>query len=125
MRKDLEVRTPHCPYCKNEAELVDSAEFYAGVSYGWTWLCRGCNARVSCHKGTKIPTGTLAKPDVMELRKECHQKFDVLWKSGKMTRKKAYKWLAKVMKLKKTHAHIGYMGKKQCLKFLIILNQIN
>lgn len=125
MRKDREVWNPRCQYCKNYAELVDSKEFYAGVSYGWAWLCRNCDARVSCHKGTKIPTGTLAKPELMQLRKQCHAKFDVLWKSGKMTRHDAYKWLAKVMNLQYKHAHIGFMGEKSCKKFLKILEKIS
>ena len=124
MRKDKPVWNPRCQYCKGLGELIDSAEFYSGVSYGFMWLCRPCNARVSCHKGTRIPTGTLAKPELMELRKECHRKFDTLWKTGKMKRNEAYNWLAKQMGLQKKHAHIGFMGIDSCKKFLKILNSL-
>ena len=122
MRKDIEVWNPRCQYCKGYGELIDSAEIYNGTSYGFMWLCRKCNARVSCHKGTKIPTGTLAKPELMELRKQCHALFDPLWKSKKMRRHEAYRWLAKKMNLQFKHAHIGFMGEKKCKQFLKILN---
>ena len=122
MIKDKPVHNLRCQYCKGYGELIDSSEFYSsGISYGYMWICRNCNARVSCHKGTKVPTGTLAKPELMELRKKAHSMFDILWKSGKMNRHAAYKWLAKKMNLRKEHAHIGFMGLDKCRKFIRIL----
>ncbi len=38
-----------CPYCNNEAKLVDSAIIYRGVSYGDIWLCKPCDAYNGVH----------------------------------------------------------------------------
>ncbi len=35
-----------CPYCGKKTELINSAEVYAGKSYGWMYICRDCDAYV-------------------------------------------------------------------------------
>src|SRR3990172_3378996 len=85
-----------CPYCNEEALLIDSKDYYSnGVSYGMMYFCRPCNAYVGCHKNSKEhkPLGILANRELRELRKEAHKLFDPLWQSKKMARKKAYKIL--------------------------------
>ena len=80
-----------CPYCETEAEWVENKEVY-GKNYGdsvMLWLCRKCGARTGCHQNTSTPLGTMANEELRELRKQCHALFDPLWKSGKMSRKKA------------------------------------
>ena len=59
-----------CPYCGKETELIDSAEVYQGVSYGWMYICRPCDAYVGCYKGTTKALGRLANA---ELRKYKHE----------------------------------------------------
>lgn len=111
--------TLRCPYCSGLAELKDSAIIYNGKSYGLVYVCENypqCDSFVGVHKGTKRPKGTLANAELRELRKQCHKKFDPIWKSGKMKRPEAYKWLAQQMGLEE--AHIGAFDVEQCKKFL-------
>ena len=84
-----------CPYCNEPAEWVENKEVY-GKNYGKSYMiyfCRPCNAYVGCHQNTRQPLGSLANRELREWRKKAHAAFDPLWKTGKMTRKKAYRWL--------------------------------
>lgn len=93
-----------CPYCGKDAEYIDSKDYYSnGVSYGMMYICWGCDARVGVHRNTDKPKGTLAKRELLKLRIECHRLFDPLWKSKKMTRSEAYKYLEENTSVK----HIG------------------
>lgn len=86
-----------CNHCGKEAEWVENKEVY-GKNYGdsyMIWLCRDCDAYVGCHKNTKTPKGQfLAKKDLRQARKEAHSFIDPLWKSGKMSRKRVYRYLS-------------------------------
>lgn len=114
-----------CPYCGGKVILRDSDIIYNGKSYGLVYICenygKNCSAFVGVHKGTKIPLGTLADAPLRELRKECHEQFDKLWKEGKMSRKDAYHWLHRAMNLELRQAHIAKFDTKLCLKFLDLI----
>lgn len=114
-----------CNYCGNEAKLVSSKSFY-GRSYGThLYVCWECDARVGTHRNSLVPLGTLANRELRQLRKECHQHFDVLWKSRKMSRSQAYHWLRKKMNLSREEAHIGMFNKSQCKELLAHLGVIS
>lgn len=84
-----------CPFCLNPAKWVENKEVY-GRNYGKSimmWLCKPCDAYVGCHNNTKKPLGTMANKETRKWRKKAHATFDPLWKSGKTTREKAYKFL--------------------------------
>ena len=66
-----------CPYCGKETELIDSAEVYHGVSYGWMYICRPCDAYVGCYKGTKKALGRLANAELRKYKHEAHGVFDL------------------------------------------------
>lgn len=104
-----------CPYCDNPAELKDSSVIY-GKSYGLVYICFSCNAYVGTHRNTDRPLGTLANQELRKLRKECHNLFDRLWLTKKMTRHEAYKWLAKQLGLDVEQCHIGMFDVEQCKK---------
>lgn len=119
-----------CPYCGGLALLKDSSVVY-GISYGKIYVCinyPGCDSYVGVHKKNNKPLGTLAKPYLRELRKECHSKFDTLWKENESynerskARKKAYKWLSGTMGLSKKKAHIAMFNEEQCLELLQYLD---
>jgi hypothetical protein len=85
----------NCPYCGEPAEWVENKEIY-GKNYGksyMAWLCRKDDAYVGCHQNTKKPLGKMANKELREWRKKAHRVFDPLWKTGKMSRKKAYRLL--------------------------------
>lgn len=96
-----------CGYCGEEAALAISR-------FGFYWTCRGCDASVGCHKGTRKPLGTLAKPELRQLRRTAHAAFDRLWRGGEMTRKEAYALLASAMGLPSDKAHIAMLDDDQC-----------
>ena len=112
-----------CPYCGDRAELIDSKDYYSGgKSYGMMYICWPCDATVGIHANSKrfMPKGTLANREPRELRKQCHELFDSLWKgaNAKMDREGAYRKLAENMGIPKEQAHIGMFREKQCRKML-------
>lgn len=110
-----------CPYCNERAEFISSKDFY-GTDYKTNlYVCEPCDARVGTHKGSKTPLGTMANEKLRKLRKRCHLAFDPKWKSGKMTRTNAYRWLQQEMNLTPEEAHIGMFDEERCLKLLEIL----
>ena len=113
-----------CPYCGNPAKLVDSATIYRGKSYGMIWDCRPCDAYVGVHKESKdhAPLGRLANKELREWKVRAHDKFDILWQSGAMTRKDAYAHLQKIMDMPSSVAHIGKFTVEECKKLVMLLN---
>lgn len=100
---------------------MSSTEFY-GKNYGSNlYVCIPCDARVGTHGKGKTPLGTMANANLRELRKLCHARFDVRWKTGKVSRSKAYKQLAEMMDLSPDKAHIGMFDETQCKKLLSLL----
>lgn len=56
-----------------------------------------------------IPGSPLAKA-----RTRAHQAFDPLWQSGRMTRKKAYKWLARQLGMAPSDCHMILFDEEEC-----------
>lgn len=111
-----------CPYCGAEANLVDSSIVY-GKSYGKIYLCSSypqCDAYVGVHKGTDEPLGRLANAELREWKKKAHKAFDIIWKSGGMSRDQAYQLLQRKMKLSEEEAHIGKFDVDQCKRVVSI-----
>lgn len=109
---------PICPYCGKKAKCQDSSVIY-GRSYGPAWICPDfprCDAYVGCHPGTKAPLGRLANKELREAKKNAHSAFDPLWRSKKMTRSEAYKWLAEALGIEQAKCHIGMFDVEQCEK---------
>lgn len=106
-----------CPYCKNAAVWCENKEIY-GKNYGKSymcWLCKPCNAYVSCHNNSKSPQGTLANAELREWRKKVHERIDPMWRSGSISRKDLYKQLNKVFS---RAYHTGECNIEQCKKIL-------
>lgn len=71
----------------------------------WTklfYICKQCDARVGCHKNGQ-PMGTPANAELRKARMAAHKVFDEIWRSGAMSRKKAYKLLSKKFGVKEFH----------------------
>jgi len=125
---------PICPYCNNEAELVDSIEVY-GVSHGNIWLCRPCEAYVGVHRNDDLnrPLGTLANAQLREWRRAAHSVLDPLWR--KKIRKEGcskaeawragYEWLSKQMGIPFERCHIGMFGLEECQTVVRICSPAN
>lgn len=109
-----------CPYCGKEAIWWDNKRIY-GKNFGKSYkcyLCKDCDAYVGCHNNTKVPLGTLANKDLRNLRRQAHALFDPLWKTGKMTRKEAYKLLDDHFG---REIHIGESDNAQCMAIIHFL----
>lgn len=106
-----------CPFCKQPARWVQNQEIY-GRNYGKSymiWLCKPCDAYVGCHNNTDVPMGSMANKEMREWRKLAHSVFDPLWKKGNMTRRKAYRTLAKVFG---HEVHIGESDVETCKQII-------
>lgn len=61
------------------------------------WVCDTCASFVGTHHKTKKknrPLGYLATPQIKQLRMRIHAVLDPLWKSGKISRGQAYKYIS-------------------------------
>jgi len=108
-----------CPYCGQRAKYVDSKIVY-GKSYGMIYLCSDCDAYVGVHKGTDKPLGRLADKELRYWKMAAHEAFDPIWKTKRMKRNQAYKWLAERMGLSPKETHIGMFDVSQCKKVIKI-----
>lgn len=73
-----------------------------------------CDAYVRTHPGTNIPVGTLANRELRTLRNQAHHYFDQLYLSGLMSKQDAYLWLAGLLQVPLSKAHIGFLGEYYC-----------
>lgn len=104
-----------CPYCNLPSEYVSSLEVY-NTDYGMIYLCRPCNAYVGCHAGTDKALGRLANSVLRKWKIEAHKHFDFIWKSKRMRRGEAYKWLSKQIEVPLEYTHIGMLSEETLKK---------
>lgn len=113
-----------CPYCGSGVKLVPSSYVYHhNKNKGNMWVCKNypdCNAYVGCHPGTDIPLGRLANEKLRNLKVEAHKQFDPIWKSGLLSRKEAYEWLADMLNISVDECHIGMFSPEMCNKVIRI-----
>lgn len=57
-------------------------------------------------------------------RIRAHEVFDELWKSGLMSRKAAYAWLARAMELPPGRAHIAQFNVEQCERVVELVGKL-
>lgn len=119
---------PICPYCSQQAALVDGEAIYphrSDLKPLRFWLCAPCHAYVGCHKdGAYLPgvgtsdgiwaLGRLADAELRMWKSKVHAAFDPVWKSGHMRRRAAYSWLAAALKINHTECHIGMFDVERC-----------
>lgn len=124
--------TPHpaadvvCPYCGAQAELVTGRRIYphrSDLAHKHFYLCEPCHAYVGCHPGTCTPLGTPANADTRTRRALLHQHFDLLWRTGKLSRKEAYALLRRQMGMTQTQCHIGKFTPEQCATALAFVKK--
>lgn len=115
---------PVCLECGRRAHMVAGLLAYPREpekAKRMFWMC-DCGAIVACHPGTAIAMGRPANAETRYARKRAHDAFDALWlsRAGKGTRaairarENAYRWLAEVLGVAKSEAHIGRLDRAQC-----------
>lgn len=83
------------------------------------WKCE-CGAYVGCHPGTVNPLGYPAGPTTRRARSEAHAAFDPIWRTKKMTRSEAYKWLASELGQRASETHISWMDEPTARRVVAI-----
>jgi hypothetical protein len=99
------TREIYCCGCGRtvSARLTDGAEIYphrSDLSSLPFWKCDACGNYVGCHHKTRDrtrPLGVIPTAEIKKAHQHIHRVFDPLWKSGRMSRGKAYRELAKAM----------------------------
>ncbi len=110
-----------CPFCGGKVQYTSNAEIY-GKEYGngKCYLCKKCGAYTGVHNNTNIALGVLANKEMRNLKIQCHNIFDKLWKNSKERNELYYK-LSKIMKIKKEHCHFGHFDKEELKQALELL----
>ena len=115
----MEGLTPICSYCGKFSKMVTGKDVYPHLpklKHLVIYECKGCDARVGCHKGTSRPLGRLANEELRNAKSFAHNCFDDIWKCGHMSRGNAYAWLARNLGIKKADCHIGMFDVEMCKK---------
>ncbi|WP_405424112.1 zinc-finger-containing protein [Pantoea stewartii] len=105
-----------CQFCKAQVRIATHQEVYGKDFSDWPYLylCGNCGAYVGMHPLTNIPLGTLADRATREARKKCKKPFEIIWRSGLMSRTEAYHWLAREMDINVSACHFGWFDIGQC-----------
>lgn len=113
MIKQVDV---YCPYCGAKAEFFSQKEFYGEDYGGHLYVCQPCDARVTTHKKTGLPVGTMANWELRKLRMDAHDALDPIWKNpfNKYTRTNVYIALAELLDLPVEGSHIGMLNVSGC-----------
>jgi ssDNA-binding Zn-finger/Zn-ribbon topoisomerase 1 len=123
----VDVDIPICPVCGGIG-LLKRRNFISGRDSDteWVWVCPNypeCDTYVGCYPSTPNPLGTMANRKLRQLRCIAHKSFDRLWKSGRMTRSKAYTELALFLGVRKRMAHIGMLDEDGCRRVIEEFNK--
>lgn len=124
MAKKIIKLTPVCHYCGKLSVLATGKDIYPHRKdlYSLTFFqCKSCDSYVGTHKGTNnIPLGRLANAELRKAKSYAHIHFDQLWKSKKMKRGDAYKWLADSLGIIADDCHIGMFDVETCKRVAFI-----
>jgi hypothetical protein len=126
MGKQIQMGNVICLYCEVPAHLVGGLAIYPhrkDLADRWFYLCKLCRAYVGCHPGTEKPLGRLANAELRQWKQRAHRVFDPLWKSGKMSRRRAYEELRKVLGMTEDECHIGEFDVENCKRLVRSLTQ--
>lgn len=121
-------RPLRCPHCGAVMMLRPASEIYHDCTSDKKLLvCNNfprCDTYVGVHPGTDIPLGVPANGDLRNLRIRAHRKFDLIWKTGIMTRENAYRWFADSFGLRLQDAHIGMCGEYHCRELIKLCDEV-
>lgn len=105
-----------CPDCGATMRLTTG-------TYGLYFRCEkyhttGCKGAHGAHQHGRLmgqPLGTPGDRVTRDARSAAHVAFDALWlDGGPMPRPDAYRWMRKVLRLKRSEAHISKLTRAQC-----------
>lgn len=102
----MQVLQERCPYDDMPIVRVEPDDDLYPYSrdYGARKVCLWCKAHSSTREGC-----VGARAEDRALRKEGHEVFDALWKSGHLSRNAAYRRLAHEAMMPRKHAHFSHL----------------
>ena len=107
-----------CPYCGSRVQLKSADGIYKDNSKGaMLYICSNypeCDAYVRTCAGTNIPAGTMANSALHRLRILAHKNFDIICKNCIMSKRDLYLWLANLLNVPLSQAHISFLGEYYC-----------
>jgi ssDNA-binding Zn-finger/Zn-ribbon topoisomerase 1 len=116
------MKSMRCPYCGSKVHLRSADGIYKNNNENTNlFVCSQypvCDSYVRVHSETEIPVGSVANAKLRALRVTAHHHFDNLHKSGLMTKKEAYTWLAFMLQSPMSQAHIGYLNEYYCNRII-------
>ena|ERR1035437_9395571 len=114
------MATVICNYCQSKAKIVSGKTLYPyrpDLHHYRYWYCIPCDAYATAHtkhKDYKDQPILLANKELRTARMQAHGAFDIIWRSGQVTRSEAYAWLSKASGISPEQCHIGMMTSEQC-----------
>jgi hypothetical protein len=112
-----------CDYCGNSAALVGGDVIYPhrpDLHDKRFYNCAACRAYVGCHPGTDKPLGRLANAELRNAKQKAHAAFDPVWQSRRISRKAAYKQLARRLGIDANDCHIGMFDIARCMHVVLL-----
>lgn len=117
-RKGVQARVMYCPYCGGRVHLRSAEGIYVDNSRDtMLYVCKNyptCDTYVRVHAILNIPVGTMANKKLRAMRKDAHHYLDQLHKQGFMKKQEVYQWLADILHVPLSMAHVGYLGEYNC-----------
>lgn len=121
-------RPLRCPHCGAAMTLRPASDVYRDCHNDRKlYVCNhypACNTYVAAHPGSNKPMGVPANGDLRHLRIQAHRKFDLIWKTGIMTRENAYRWFADSFGMSLRDAHIGMCGEYHCRELIKLCDEV-
>lgn len=121
-KKGRPVSAIRCPNCGGTMILRSADGIYRdNSSRAMLYVCKNypqCDTYVRTCPGTAIPMGMPANGELRALRIEAHRSFDQLYLRGIMSKQDAYLWLADLLQLPLSQAHISFLGEYYCRKVM-------
>ena len=118
-RPDSAIR---CPTCGSTMILRSADGIYRdNPDHTMLYVCKHypeCDTYMRTYPGTGIPMGMPANRELRALRIEAHRYFDQLYLGGIMSKKDAYLWLAELLQVPLSQAHISFLGEYYCRKVM-------
>lgn len=117
LRHLLKMPDLECHYCDVGTEVISGAMLYNNrpdLQSKLFYRCPKCLAYVGTHAKSRQPLGTVARAELRQLRKRCHEVFDRIWRETNLSRSDAYAWLAESLGIPQAACHIAMFDEEQC-----------
>lgn len=126
----IDLHPTKCNLCAGKVVYISNSQIY-GREYGSgkCYFCTQCGAYVGTHEPRPMEAyGILANEEMRNMKKKCHELFDMKWKNEPTSRKRhrarnrAYKELAEKLNISVDDCHFGFFDLDMLKKAYKVLN---